>query len=402
MSHWRTARLRAFGTRRWQHLLTLAGIALLIGNVAGQTARGLWQVLLGLGDDWLTVASASRALLDGARCLYCSGPLQTAAQSVVGHPLQRFPVFLDTPTAAVVAAPLAWLPYAASFAALSLLSIGALGVSWWLLVTRLGTPPLPTFIAIFALPAVAGISEGQWGPPLCLALTTALVLLRPRPLLGGAVLSLLMLKPQTIWLVPVILVIVGELRMTSGFVLGTAVQAGISALLAGPGVFAAWWQAANGVEQSQLPVTIGVSGLLAHIGIELMPMLLPMTGAIVAVALALRYRAALYRRPEVAVCLAAAGSFLLAPHIFPADLAVLMPGVALVARRRPTVAIVTAAACSVAALPNLSLTGTSPLVATLGSAVLLATTALFTVDLSAAPYPRVVANRRQHLESATS
>jgi hypothetical protein len=232
-------------------LLATAAVGLLLGNVVAAVTRGIWNMAAGGANDWVAFAAAGRLLAKGSRCLYCASQLAASETNLLGHPVPfgtgtlpsgtvNYLPFLNPPSVAFVIAPLAVLPATLGFALFAALSMAAIAVAYRVLTGPLGCRPLPTFFAVFAVPGILGLALGQWAAILTLALVLALWALRPRPILAGLALSVLLIKPQYLWLVPVALVVTRKWRVLVGLAIGAAVTALSSLALVGPGEVHAW------------------------------------------------------------------------------------------------------------------------------------------------------------------
>lgn len=155
-------------------------------------------------------------------------PLERA---IVGPPLP----YLNPPELAWIVLPLSWLPYAVSAWIWRGLLLAAGAVSCWLVAPRRGKL-LHGLSAIVLLPIFASVAFGQVSLVIVAVVAIAWALLqRDRPWLAGAVLSLLILKPQLAFLVPVSLLLAGYGRVFVAWLSATALLAGSALLTAGPG-----------------------------------------------------------------------------------------------------------------------------------------------------------------------
>jgi hypothetical protein len=321
-------------------------VGLLLGNLVAEVARGTWNTAAGGANDWLPVAAAGRLLAHGSTCLYCGAKLAAAETSLLGRPVPwglgtllvggaNYQPFLNPPPAALVAVPLALLPPAIGFALFSGLSVAAIAVGYRVLTRFLHCPPLPTVLALLAVPGILGLALGQWAAILTLALVLALWKLEDRPVLAGLLLSLLLVKPQYVWLVPVALVLAGRWRVLLGLGIGAALLGATSVILVGPAGIGEWITASVTAGGQQMRLTFGVPGVVAGV-------LGPDAGyaslglaAVLAVGMAVRWRQQLRARPELTIAVFACLSLLLSPHVLVQDGLVLAPALALAARRWP-------------------------------------------------------------------
>jgi hypothetical protein len=345
-------------------LLATAAVGLLLGNVVAAVTRGIWNMAAGGANDWVAFAAASRLLAKGSRCLYCAAQLAASETSLLGRPVPfgtgtlpsgtvNYLPFLNPPPVAFVITPLAVLPAALGFALFAALSLAAIAVAYRVLTGPLGCRPLPTFFAVFAVPGILGLALGQWAAILTLALVLALWALRPRPILAGLALSVLLIKPQYLWLVPVALVVTRKWRVLLGLAIGAAVIALSSLALVGPGEVHAWISVSLTAGGEQMAATFGLPGLVAGAFGTDAGYITMGAAAALAVGAALRWRRELCARPELAVATFACLSLVLSPHVLVQDCLLLAPAVALAARTRPRLAAAVALLLSVAFLGDL-------------------------------------------------
>ena len=369
---WHDGALMLMRERR-RHLLRVAAACLLLGDLAAQAGRGVWNMAAGatITVDWIPFAAAARLLSRGSSCLYCAAPLAASEAAYLGHPLPTsaghlvvlnslpsgvaYAPFLNPPPAAAVLVPLALLPPTVGFLIFTAISVAALAAAFLLLTTRLDCPRFPTLCAVAAVPGVLGLALGQWDALLPLALVAGIWAARRRPLLAGLALSVLIVKPQSLWLVPVALLAVREFRVLLGLALGAFLWAAASLALVGPSQFAAWLTAMIGAGSGQLSITFGLPGLLGVAsGADLGYAAIAVSGVLV-VAAALCLREHLRARPDLAVALFVCLSLVLSPHVLSPDFVLLAPALALAARVRPGPSLAASAVLSVAFLGDLTL-----------------------------------------------
>ncbi len=338
-----------------RHAALLTG-AVLAGFAVTQAIRGLVTVGSGSPNDFAAFASASRMLVRGSQCIYCAAPLRAAESSYLGAVQRGLTPFLNPPVAALVLAPLAELPRTLGLGLFIAISMLALGLGGWFLVTRLGCPPWATILAVLALPTAWVVAEGQWDALLFLALVAAVLLLERHPVLAGLLLSVLAIKLQTVWLVPFVLVALGRWRALLGIGIGAAVFALSTVAILGA-QWMDWPRALVQVGSEQSGAAVGLPGIVASLWGSAAGFLAFAITAAVAVAATLGLRRRLRDDPRLAVAAAICVSLLLAPHILPTDLVLLAPALALAGRRLPVCSAIAALLLSVAYL-----IGTLPLI----------------------------------------
>jgi hypothetical protein len=313
----------------------LAVGAVLAANTVGEGIHGLLAMRSGVAIDFVAFAGASRLLLEGSQCLYCAVPLHAAESAYLGIPQAASVPFRNPPLAALVLAPLAALPATLGLVAFLILSLLAVGAGGWLLVTRLGCPWWTSILAVLSLPAAFGLAEGQWDPLLFLALVAALVLLDRCPLVAGLLLSMLAIKVQALWLVPVALLAMRRWRVLLGMGIGAAVLGASAVALLGPHLLD-WPRAVLLAGGAQNAAAVGPAGIAASLWGSGAGFVAFGVGGVIAVVATMALRGRLRQDPTLAVAAAALLSLLLSPHVWVTDFLLLAPALALAGRRLPT------------------------------------------------------------------
>ncbi len=324
-------------------------------DAVAQAVRG-WRFVE--HTDYVAFATAGRVLNAGSRCVYCLPTEARAEIGLLGHPPDNGVIpYANPPLAAELLRPVAALPLstgAALFLAVSLLAV----VVAALLLSRL-LPALPPsrrlLIAACAMtvaPGLAAFTYIQWDPLLVLAAAAAVVLLgRGDRLAAGAVLSLLLVKPQLAWLLVPALLVAGHRRTLVGLLAGAGVWVATTLAIVGAGGVGEWYRSNVRMDVGDSGKTVGVPGLIVqltgHTGVAFPVAVICGLGAVI---LLWRLRSRLRADPALAVATGLALSLLAAPHAFATDLMLLAPLVVLLARRRPEAAIAASAAVLVADL----------------------------------------------------
>jgi hypothetical protein len=360
-------------TERSRHLLRLATVCLLVGDLVSQMARGVWNMAAGpaVTVDWIPFAAAARLLSRGSSCLYCAAPLAASEAAYLGHPLPTavghvlvlnslpsgaaYAPFLNPPPAAALLVPLAVLPPTLGFLIFAALSVAAMAVAYQLLTTRLDCPQFATLCAVAAVPGVLGLALGQWDALLTLALVLGLWAARRHPLLAGLALSLLIVKPQSLWLVPVGLLVLRQFRVLLGLAFGALLWVVASLAIVGPSEFVAWLSAMIGAGSGQLSITFGLPGVVGVAAGSRAGYVALAIGAAIVVVTALLLRERLRARPELTVAVFVCLSLLLSPHVLAPDFVLLAPALSLSARWRRGPSVAASAVLSLAFLPDLNL-----------------------------------------------
>ena len=143
--------------------------------------------------------------------------------------------YVSPPPLAWLAVPFAPLPFRLAYWLWSLLLLLALVLTWRLAAPGHGRVRLIYLVAAIGwLPVIYGLTLGQ--PVLFIAAGVAgccALLLRDRPLAAGAVLAVLVLKPQVAFLVPAALLVTGRWRAFSAGAVVLATLAILSVLALG-------------------------------------------------------------------------------------------------------------------------------------------------------------------------
>jgi hypothetical protein len=194
------------------------------------------------GADWVIFLAAARAFFTGDLShIYDQVWITQAVNSSFAHWLsgpEPFPLFPYPPVFLLLVLPFAALPVGWSLAVSQVLSFAGLALA----VRRLA-PDRSTYVvlvgALMLCPAASNnVLAGQNGF-LALALICGGVLcLKDRPLLAGALLGLMIFKPQYFLLLPVALAAAGDRRALVGMAASALLFVAASVLLFGPGL---WW-----------------------------------------------------------------------------------------------------------------------------------------------------------------
>ena len=200
---------------------------------------------------------------------------------------------------------------------------------------------------------------------------------------AGLALSFLFVKPQDVWLVPIVLIIARAWPMLLGLAAGAGVWLLTSIAVVSVGTLAHLTDALS-QNQSQIPFTDGLPGIAAAIAGSGWAVIVAGLGIAFALA-ALPLHDRLRRDPLLALDIGIALSLLFSPHIFSAD--ILLMGAVLidVGRRDPTLAVVGALLLDMAYLLE------APLFHTTGHVQAVALLCVAAIVI-------VVASRRPHFE----
>ena len=203
-------------------------------HLAGQMQKG-WTdgIDRPFGEDFLNFWSGGRlALSDAAATLYDIHAYHAFQVRVVGGPIDLYH-YSYPPTMALLSAPFGLLPYPAAWAVWQLLGWLAFALALRRFV------PQGWLLLAFAWPAVfINASAGQAGAWIAAIVGWGLILLPRRPLVAGLLLSLLTVKPQLFWLVPVALLAGREWRALAGVAIGSVAIVALAAFCFGPEIWA--------------------------------------------------------------------------------------------------------------------------------------------------------------------
>jgi arabinofuranan 3-O-arabinosyltransferase len=173
---------------------------------------------------WLALHGKAGSIYDPAAFL-------SAQDALVGAGRSFLSVWPYPPTYFLIMAPLAMLPYVASFLTWELVTLlGYISVVWLIVRRR------PAIALALASPfTVWNIQVGQSGFLTTLLLGAALLLLESRPVLAGILIGCLSYKPQWGILIPVALVAARQWRAFASAAIATALLAGASIAAFGTG-----------------------------------------------------------------------------------------------------------------------------------------------------------------------
>ena len=333
----RTGRL----DRRFLPAGSLPGVAaaLLAAGLLVRLLHAPLEALRGAGSDYVSFATGSRILASGSRCLYCLSTQADAQASVLGYrpgpSATGFPhIYANLPLAAWLLRPVAALPLWTGMAVFLLASAVAMLAGARLLESLLPRSLSGTWRTLLVVTTVASLPAAM-----TLAVAALWALQSGRPLTAGLLLSVLVVKPQLVWLLLPLLLVASRWRVAAGFALGAAAWLGSGLLLIGPGQLAQLVSLVRARQSAESLYTAGLPALVGRAG----------TGGVFAAAvvltatvllLAWRYRSTLRgAAPAVTVSLGICASVLCSPHVFSDDLLVMAVPVAVLAAARPRAAM---------------------------------------------------------------
>jgi len=345
-------------TRRLTRLAGVLMACVFLANVVAEIVRALRDAF---NTDFLSsFYTAADMLRHGDHAIYCSGCLQAHAQHLFGTGAPIFSFQYDNPAlGAWLLQPLTFLDPRAALGLFLGVSLLAVVIAAWLLVPTMrdsGRQALIAVAAFASLPAAMSFAYGQWDALLALAATGAYVALqRDRDVLAGLLLSILLLKPQLVWLVPVVVIIGGRWRVLFGIAAGAVVLAVSSVAVLG------WSEAVRWLQQISPNIVarpgISLPHMLAAFGAT--PAMVVITSIVLAggAMLALLARRTWLRSlpPTRLLSMGVLLSLLAAPHLLSYDLIIAAPVIVLWARDHERHALVSSLVLSAAFLVDLAL-----------------------------------------------
>jgi hypothetical protein len=216
--------------------MVIVAVLLLAWRLYWQTSAGLTDGLgHPFGEDFLNFWSGG-ALASAGRAgeIYDMRAFHQFQVATVGHEIDLYH-YSYPPVMLLLTLPLGLMSYPIAWALWTVLG--------WLAFALCVRRIVPRHWALYAaaLPAVmisaAGGQNGCWTAAI---LACGLLLLRPRPVLAGLVLSLLIYKPQLGWLVPLALLAGGHRRAFVGMAAGSLFLLGSTLLAFGVGIWSAY------------------------------------------------------------------------------------------------------------------------------------------------------------------
>ena len=154
------------------------------------------------------------------------------------------------------------------------------------------------------LPGAESFAWGQLDPLLLLAAAAAMGLMAQRPLIAGALLSVLVAKPQLVWLAVPALVLIDSWRVLLGFAAGTAVWLVSGLMILGGQHLADWLRYVLPAHVGEAGKTVGFPAVAGGSASFALATLL----AAIAVGVAWRLRETLRSNPAACVSLGLAAS----------------------------------------------------------------------------------------------
>ena len=348
---------RSEGNGETRSRVILVGLIALLAVVAA--AAAIAQAIRGAqaldSTDALVFQAAGR-IVAAHGCVYCIGAERAAQLALLGGHLQANGVeaFNNPPLMAWLVLPFAGLSLSA-YTVLSVVIEAAALLVGICMAQRLlaGSVNLRLRLVVVAialvapLPGLETLLFAQWVGLMLVALLGAYLLMRANHgFAAGLALSVLLAKPQDIWLVPIVLIVARMWPTLLGLAAGAGVWL-LTSLVVVSGGTLAHLMGTLSQNQSQTPFTDGLPGIATAIEGAGWGFVVAAAGIAFALAMLL-LRGHLRRDPLLAIDIAIALSLLFSPHVFGADL--LLMGAVLIdlGRRNLAVAVVGALVLNVA------------------------------------------------------
>jgi alpha-1,2-mannosyltransferase len=194
-----------------------------------------------LGADWVIFLAAARAYFTGDLShIYNQAWITNATNSQFSHWLSTplpFPLFPYPPVFLLLVLPFAQLPVAWSLLLSQLLQFAALALG----LRKLGGPYLFLLLGALLAPAVSNnVLAGSNSVLVAALIVGGITLLETRPLLAGALLGVLIFKPQFFVLLPFVLIAARQTRALAGMIACAAIFTILSAAMFGPALWLDW------------------------------------------------------------------------------------------------------------------------------------------------------------------
>ena len=312
--------------------------------------------------DYLAHWTGGRMILDGRAGELYDASAQLHVQVGALGPTLGLSWFVSPPFVALLYVPLALLPFTMSLIVWKLLSLALLVIA-----LHLARPLAPArlqqrwhlvvLVVAAAEPTFSALANGQQTfLVLLLWVVGTRLLVARREMAGGAVLALLLVKPQLVFLVPVVLLVRGQRRALAGFTATALVLVGASALVDG-GRGLQVWSGLIASEAYRHGVQVGQAGKMQGIGALVISVLPPIVSgpteivgfiaaAVVVVVFLVRLRRSRQEGWSVTTVWAAvaATTVVASPHLLDYDLLLILPAALVLlgdrAQRRVRLALV--------------------------------------------------------------
>ncbi|TME45292.1 MAG: DUF2029 domain-containing protein [Chloroflexi bacterium] len=292
--------------------------------------------------DYVALLDGGYILATGSHCLYCEDVQRSTAAHLLhtasSYGTAYFQPYVSPPLSAWIFQPLAGVGLNQGAGIAALISLTCLGVvalwAWRLLIGLLDRWRALLLFGLVILYVGAESAIVQWDYVLLALAVGALTLLhRGRKLEAGLLLGLMLMKPQDVWLVPVLLLAARQWRMLLGFACGGLVYVVSGLLIVGSAQMAQWLPYATHVHLKDAWQSLGIPSVIATVvGIGWGEAAAAALGMAVGV-LAWRHRSRL-RDPVAVISIGLIASLVFAPHVLWEDVILCAPGLLLYGVRR--------------------------------------------------------------------
>jgi len=284
-------------------------------------AAGIYVSQYGVRNDFrLAYSAALVGLRNGYSHLY-DLEAQRAAIESLGAGFNPQP-FISTPPLAWLVTPLTLLPFSIALVVWTVLLLAALAWTWYLLAPSIGIAKaahLALLLGVF--PVAFGVMVGQPGALVAAAVATAWWLLhRGHPVWAGIALSLIVLKPQMAFLVPICLLASGHSRSFGGWLAASLVFGLLALALLGPDGVARYLDVLRQTQTPAWDITRRYS-ISGPIGLGPLLNVMQAVVAVIAIVAAWRHR---QDGPEIPMAAGIVGSLLATPYLGFQDFVMLM------------------------------------------------------------------------------
>lgn len=196
-----------------------------------------------LGADWVIFLAAARAFFTGDLAhIYNQAWITQATNSQFADWLSQplpFPLFPYPPLYLLLVLPFAKLPVGWSL--LFSQSLQFLALAWALRKLAPGKPYLFFLIGTLLCPAVSNnVLAGSNAVLVTALIVGGISLIEAKPLFAGALMGVVVFKPQYFALLPLALIAAGQMRALTGMIVSVAVLTLLSAALFGPSLWLDW------------------------------------------------------------------------------------------------------------------------------------------------------------------
>jgi hypothetical protein len=318
-------------TRLWSAVGLLVGVMLIGWDVVVAASTFIPQYAV-RNDFRLAYAAATVGIRSGYGHLYDLAA-QSSAIELLGPGFNPQP-FISPPPLAWLVTPLLVLPFAAALIVWTLLLLVALGWTWYLLAPSGGFAKAAHLVLLLGVfPVAFGVMVGQPGAWVAAAAATAWWWLRSdRPVWAGLALSVIVLKPQLAFLVPLCLLVSGHARTFGAWLVATLLIGLVALALLGADGVARYREVLALTQTPAWDITrrYSISGPLG-LGLALNVTQVAVVG--VALIVAWRHRG---QGPEVPIAAGILGSLLATPYLGFQDFVMLIVAGWLVLRARPS------------------------------------------------------------------